>query len=285
MKFLIQKINGEIRHDFAFALIQATKYHNWLHPNEIKIKYVDFNEEIPEPDDIYPIPFKSFHGSYVPVGSVEFVTNHLQHFYNLVPKPINVPEELFRHPSFDFTMRKIFNGNHMDLEDLKGKWFVKSNDKIKGFSEVLRLDDNHSWNIPVGNYQISEYINIDSEWRAFVYDSKLVGLQNYCGDFTKFPSIGIIEEMISAYKSAPIAYTLDVGVGKGIYHEKYGFHLHNETFVIEVHDFFSCGLYGFNSTSYPYMLHRWYKEYIKKHEPEDKFSKYKNSSFFKNEKV
>jgi hypothetical protein len=266
MKFLIQKINGEIRHDFAFALIQAAKYHNWLHPNEIKIKYVDFNEEIPEPDDIYPIPFKSFHGNYVPVGSVEFVTNHLQHFYNLVPKPINVPEELF---DICFSQRKIFNGTDKDFYNLsKGRWFVKSNDKIKDLCEVFKITDEHVFALPEGNYQYSQYVNIDSEWRAFIYQGELVGLQNYCGEFTKFPTVDTIKGMIKVYKSAPIAYTLDIGVRD------------YSTFVIEVHDFFSCGLYGFNSSSYPYMLHRWYKEYIKNHEPVDNFSQFKKSSFF-----
>ena len=87
MKFLIQKINGEVKHDFAFTLIRAAEYHNWLHSNEIIIKYIDFGENILEPDDILPNPYKLFHGNYVPVGSVEFVTNHLQQFFNLLPKP------------------------------------------------------------------------------------------------------------------------------------------------------------------------------------------------------
>lgn len=59
--------------------------------------------------------------------------------------------------------------------------------------------------------------------------------------------------MIEEYKEAPIAYTLDVAItDKG------------DTVVLEVHDFFSCGLYGFNDyRKLPYMLHRWYVNYIK----------------------
>jgi len=41
--------------------------------------------------------------------------------------------------------------------------------------------------------------------------------------------------------------------------------MYNETFVIEVHDFFSCGLYGFADHSiYPNMLHRWFWQYIQR---------------------
>ena len=115
-------------------------------------------------------------------------------------------------------------------------FFVKSNDQIKYFTELVDCNENgiygttYSVPIPVGNHQISEYLRgIDSEWRAFVYKGKLVGLQNYCGEFTKFPSVRQINAMISAYKSAPVAYTLDVGVTD------------LGTVVIEVHDFFSCG--------------------------------------------
>ena len=99
-------------------------------------------------------------------------------------------------------------------------------------------------------YQFSQVILIDSEWRAFVYKGKLVGLQNYCGEFTLFPDVEKIKEMIKAYKSAPIAYTLDVGINA------------NGTFVIEVHDFFSCGLYGFSDSSLPFMFSQWFHQYI-----------------------
>lgn len=155
----------------------------------------------------------------------------------------------------------------MDFENvLVGKYFVKSNSKIKGYKEVIELNCREALPLPAGEYQVSEYMNgIDSEWRVFVYQGKLVGLQNYSGEFTKFPYVGLIKEMISSWKSAPIAYTLDVGVGREIFDKKYGFHLYNETFVIECHDFFSCGLYGFaDHAIYPNMLYRWLKEYINK---------------------
>jgi hypothetical protein len=254
MKFLIQRTNGEIRHDFAFTLLENLRFRKWLNrrekKNEYIVKFVDYDDEIPEPDDIYPMPFKPFHKDYVPVGSVEFVTDFLNHFYGIIPKPVNVPPELALR---GFTQRPLINGDERIAENLNGMWFVKSADKIKGYKEVLELDVNHyTTALPKGNYQYSQYRAIDSEWRAFVYDKKLVGLQCYSGEFTVFPNVDRIKLMIAAYSSAPIAYTLDVGV-----YEEY-----DQTFVIEVHDFFSCGLYGFNSIKYSTMLHRWFKEYL-----------------------
>jgi hypothetical protein len=70
--------------------------------------------------------------------------------------------------------------------------------------------------------------------------------------------VGVIKEMIADYKSAPVAYTLDVAVC-----DSHTFADDIGTVVIEVHDFFSCGLYGFNDIKYPNMLHRWFREYLK----------------------
>jgi hypothetical protein len=255
MKFLIQKINGEIRHDFAFTLLESIRFNNWCrNPNIMKVKYLDYIE-VQEPDDIYPIQFKPMHKNYTPIGSIEFVMEFLGHFHGLIPEPMNVPEELF-----GFAGREIFNGNHLSLENKAGKFFVKSDVKFKSFAEFVECTDtgNHgtkySIPIPAGTYQISEFVRgIESEWRAFVYKDKLVGLQNYCGDFTVFPSVKRIKEMISTFEksgSAPIAYTLDVGV------------VDHNTIIIEAHDFFSCGLYGFNDSSLPHMFYQWFEEYL-----------------------
>jgi hypothetical protein len=242
MRFLIQKIDKEITHDFSFILLESIRYHKWLQGDDadVQVKYLNCKAN----DGVWF--FKPYHQHYVPVGSVEFVLSWMKRFGVPVPKPINVPEELF-----DFADRGIFNGPHYDMDDILDKRFVKSNDHIKGFKEVI----DNTYDLPEGNYQFSEVIDIKSEWRAFVYKGELVGLQNYGGDFTSFPDIRTIGAMIRAYQSAPIAYTLDVGV-------EYGW---SKTFVIECHDFFSCGLYGFAEHKiYPYMLYRWFHEYLTK---------------------
>ena len=247
MKFLIQKINNEIRHDFAFTLRESIKFQNWLRgSDEISLRYL--NTEMNDNNEFEPFQFKSYHHSYIPIGSVEFVTQYLEHFHGIIPKPINVPESLY-----SFSNREIFTGSNYKLHDLKGKWVIKSMEKIKGLMKVEENPDILS--VPPGNekYQISQYINIESEWRCFVYKGKLRGIQHYVGDFTLFPNVDTIKRMINSYTDAPIAYTLDIGINdKG-------------TFVIEVHDFFSCGLYGFSEHSILcQMFARWFNEYVNK---------------------
>jgi len=250
MKFLIQKIHNQIRHDFSFTLIESARFYNWFnHNSRITLRYLNTTEGEPS------FNFKDYHykQKYIPIGSVEFVSQYLYRFYGLIPKPINVPEELFHYAG-----RRILNGTDKSLKKLRGDYVVKSNTHIKGFNEIIGCSSSGNQfpqSVPFGYYQISEFIpNIISEWRAFVYAGDLVGLQNYSGDFTKWPNINTIKGMIGNYKSAPIAYTLDVAISED-----------RGTFLIECHDFFSCGLYGFsNHKILPYMFYKWFRQYIER---------------------
>lgn len=256
MKFLIQKINGQLLHDFSFTLLESIRYNNWFHNNkDMSYKFIKSFDDF-DPHNSYPLtPFKQYHYTqkYVPVGSVEFVNEFLSHFYGFVLKPTNVPEELFHYAD-----REIFNGDNLSFVGLDhGKFFFKSNDEIKGYSGFY--DTGIPTEIPEGNYQISEFISdIESEWRGFVYKGDLVGLKNYSGDFTKWPNTNTINGMIGNYKSAPIAYTLDVGISEA-----------RGTFVIETHPMVSVGLYGMSEHKIlPYMFYKCFWEVVKK---EDKY--------------
>lgn len=234
MKFLIQTILGQVEHDFSLTLINAIAYHNWLDA-DCDISYVTTDE----------LKFDDYKDC-IPIGSVEFVTEFLIKVHNKYPKPVNIPDELMIEK---FTLRNVFNGNEEDFW-CKGEMFVKSNIRVKGFTEVVNSE---TYDLPTGDYMFSSLIDIDSEWRAFVYNNSLVGLQNYSGDFVLFPNVDTIHTMINAYTKSPIAYTLDVGVNV------------DGTFVVEVHDFYSCGLYGFSDLKkLPFMFNRWFHEFIRK---------------------
>jgi hypothetical protein len=237
MKFLIQTINGQVKHDFSFTLIESLDYYNWYY-NNTDIMYIlsdgiDANINDWERNDV------------IPIGSVEFVNDYLKKYYNKEMKPINIPYALIGER---YTKRDVIYLNSEEDLSYLGKRFVKSHDKIKGLTDILDLTKNK---LPIGNYMISEVIDIHSEWRAFVYKDKLVGLNNYSGDFTIFPDVELIEEMIKKNHSTPVAYTLDVGINdKG-------------TFIIEVHAFMSCGLYGFaDLKNIPFMYRDVFKKLI-----------------------
>jgi hypothetical protein len=214
-RFLIQTINDRIKHDFAFALLEAIEYQNWFY-NEIR-----FEASLSE------LEFMSYFDltDVTPVGSLEFVGIYCDAFYYGASAPLNVPPQL-RLPSF--VKREVGIG---DQTQIPIPAFVKSATQYKTFVDVIEKPRQ----IPKDTYFWSEILDIQSEWRAFVWQKKLVGLQCYLGDFTLFPDVPLIKNMIQTYTNCPPAYTIDVGVN-----DKIG------TFVIEVHPFVSCGLYGFN---------------------------------------
>lgn len=216
--FLIQLIDNEIIHDFAFELKEAIKYHKWYYKEKCAYQYVLTNN------------FKSGE-KCIPVGTVEFVLSYLEKVYKIKNiKPLNIPTALVKDI---YLKREVWIKNHDKavLNNSNNSVFIKNNEIIKGCTDII---DKYG-SIPEGQWLVSELINIDSEWRIFVYNHEIVGCHFYIGTTTMFPDIQLIESMIKDF-NYNYPYTLDVGISK----EK-------GTFLIECHDFFSCGLYGFNN--------------------------------------
>jgi hypothetical protein len=241
--FWCQRNPSGQEHDFIYALKRAVEYHVWLGGSDYCIHQSVFDPVLEEDDVV------------IPVGTVQFVIKYMRDHNIPVPKPINVPEELIKpdpniYSSTYFTGRTIINmpeGTSYDGPEA----FVKSNDVIKspinGFYKSFYNEHAHS-------IQISDKVEILSEWRCFVWRGKLLDGKHYSGDFRIFPDYKKVEEMISVYTEAPCAYTLDVFIDHNL-----------QTYCLEVHDFFSCGLYGFEDNSHlPLMFSGWWKEYIKK---------------------
>lgn len=213
-RFLIQTVNGHIVHDFAFHLVHAIQHQNWLY-NQPLYEY-RLSEDAGEDID------------WIPVGSLQFVFAYMERHYGIpleAIEPINIPILLREEP---FLKRKVELCSKKDMK-WTGERFVKSQDRYKFFTDIVRNPED----VPEGTYLVSEVVEFDSEWRAFVQGGSLVGLQHYVGEFTSFPDVSFIQTLIQAYSNSPLAYTLDIGkTNKG-------------WALIEVHPFVSCGLYGF----------------------------------------
>jgi hypothetical protein len=223
--FLIQTVDGMIVHDFSFALIEAIKYHNWYYDEAVYNYILSETTNRPKlnPAQYYPLE------EIIPIGSVKFVLEYLKKYYNIDNiKPLNIPEELMK-PEYLKRWVKIHKSETNVINAGDTPIFVKDNTKIKGWTNIVKPNRGY----PSGEYLISEVVNIDSEWRAFIFNNELVGLQNYSGDFTIFPDVELIRQMIKDFKTSPKAYTLDVGINE------------KGTFIVECHDMFSTGLYGF----------------------------------------
>jgi hypothetical protein len=223
--FLIQTVFNQVVHDFSFHLIEAINYNNWYYSKPV---YTYALSETTDHPSFWGKVMSLELDNIIPIGTVEFVLEYLKRWYGIDNvRPLSIPEKLMKP---EYLKRKVW---HETAEQPKinttGKCiFVKDNTKIKGFTGVIEPNESY----PAGEYLISEYVDIDTEWRAFVYRGELVGLQFYLGDFTLFPDVPLIKQMIENF-NYKFAYTLDVGINS------------NGTFLIECHDFFSCGLYGF----------------------------------------
>lgn len=224
--FLIQTVNGQIVHDFAFELLEAMRYHEWFY-DKPQYEYILSEEPhrpiMPNKIQYYPLD------QVIPIGTVDFVTNYIRQYYKKECKPLNIPQELQKPEYLKRWVKNVVVCHEPIVNTKTYPIFVKDTTKIKGFTNII----NQGGTCPVGSYLMSECVDIEAEWRAFVHKTQLVGLQNYLGDFTTFPDVKLIENMINDFKDSPPAYTLDVGINK------------DGTFIIEVHNFFSCGLYGF----------------------------------------
>ena len=302
MKFLIQIDNhGRVIHDFSKTLIELIEYYSWLYGGSQQ-STMDIDFCLLENIKRFVDTHKSFENEDVsdvtditPVGSVEFVKEFAKQVFgtDYFPKPINVPEQLIPEMYSGRICRNLMSGEdvynyfgyvnmHLPLNDKNSnRFFVKSLNTIKdernGFYDVIpdlydkymtleaRMHNgyqvhkifHHRSFEAFTNCQVSTILDdIESEWRVFVYKGKGIDVKNYSGDPFAFPKTERIYQFIDQYTEAPEAYTLDVAVTK------------NGTWVLECHDFYSCGLYGCNDKNIPYMMnHAWFniKNNILKH--------------------
>lgn len=192
------------------------------------------------------------------VGSVEATSL----FFNLVgietPEYIGYPECLqnyLKRSILKTTIKDLKTKPHIQPFDLKTKshsYFIKPTTGVKRFTgSVIRNIKNLENLISFDSLHddeevyVSDLISIESEYRCFVHDGKLKGIQHYSGDFKKFPNINMIEFMIIDYegsRESPISYTLDVGILSN-----------GSTALIEVNDMWAIGSYGLSGKIYARM--------------------------------
>lgn len=190
----------------------------------------------------------------VPIGSLDFVNKALGLLEHKPIKPLNIPECL---RDFHFLGRNVAITKNLKerrkfcKEHSLDKIFIKSNSEVKKFyadvypANFEEFSDEECF--------ISEPVDFISEWRCFVYRGKLRGIKHYLGNEWIMPYKFFIEDCINQIGDSIIAYTLDVGITKNCCNA-----------VIEVQNFISCGLYGFEDEIMIPMLINAYKEELSK---------------------
>lgn len=260
MNFILQTINKKITLDICFQMERAKEYWDWKNSDdsfEITYGHID-NFWFDELTDLVKIGrFKP--EEWCPVGTIEFVEKYLRIFFgdeiaDKAMKPLNIPDCFLNNSRFDCG-RYVWNKNlKEDFDDTDDKqYFIKDNIKIKNPNNgIMSLVE--AYNKGLEDVQVSTLIKKNvSEWRAFIHNGKVVDIKNYSGDPFVFPDMDtILNSYIPRldFKEG----TLDVYID--------GFE--EETYILECHRFFSCGLYGFNhSDILPLMFWRTFKEIIK----------------------
>lgn len=216
--------------DFQFQLLASQDYWTNFKENPLTLVF---------DDDIYPMLDRT---TCCPVGSLEFCAAH-----GIKTLPRNIPPQLKPYAVGPIAETRAELG--------KDSWHVKSSTKIKHPRNGNWAGNDPKFPFADHEFQAVKYIEFgfESEWRCFVFNDGLVDMQNYAGDLWTLPDKGTIEHMIYDFEhtpgsNCPPAYTLDVGVYEG------------KTYVIEVHDFYSCGTYNFNDHyRLPSMLWAWWQ--------------------------
>lgn len=220
MKFLIEahEVFGHLvpAHDFGYSYLEVADYHNWT--TQSRCDDVLFLENTQFPQECLT-------KDCIPVGSLDFCLAWYRQMGVYSIPPLNIPE--FLEP---LVKRWIFRGNFTATE---GRCFGKSMITIKS--------DRNGWYTEYHDSEpmqfTNEVKNICSEWRLFVCNGKILGMKCYTGQAYSPPDIGYCNAVVDVvYKHGGLrAYTLDVMVLKD-----------GVTDILELHDFFACGLYGFS---------------------------------------
>lgn len=191
----------------------------------------------------------------IPVGSVDFVNKALKLLGLGEQIPILIPEKLCCNALLS---RKIGIYSKEYLPELfqeHDKLFLKSATELKSsYTGIYKKGDP----LPSGiGFFVSEVVDFKSEWRCFVYKGKLVALKHYDGNPYLLPDKEIIYHSINRIKDDIDAFTLDVGVIETPTCK-------SKTAIVEVHNFTSCALYGFEDQAVLRMLEAGW-EYAKTH--------------------
>jgi hypothetical protein len=168
----------------------------------------------------------------IPIGTIEFVDRWLQIFKGIERQyPIEIPEIL---RTEEFLKRSYSFKKYEDIPK-SGQYFLKDISKLKEISysghlehlDFNELDKTHL-------YQISEYVNILSEYRVYIIDGKISAISHYDGDPLLFPDTTLIKKangLYSTQKNYPKSYTMDIMISE------------KGTSLVEIHPFNCVGFY------------------------------------------
>ena len=239
-KAYLEKSGGEWLDDFVYI--------SRVHLESLGFEIIPFDgDDIENTLTCYPLDITKD----VIIGSVESTNEFFKGCGIEMPKYLGYPDELT-----GYLWRKIINVKMIDLNYVEPPYFIKPAHGVKLFTGEL-ITKQAQLKFLYDYYEISDEtailmsqpINIISEYRCFVHEGELKGIQYYLGDYKLYPDIRVVESMISDYTSSNCAYTLDVGVTDD-----------GKTILVEVNDMWAIGSYGMDARTYTLMCVRRMRE-------------------------
>lgn len=255
MFFIMQEDNYKNYRDPGYAIVMEMLHayndrHEFVTMKESDL-YSDFTE-----DDYGFMPklkraeeFDSRLRDGIAIGQIDFVRKILQIFHGIeneisieIPPCLRTAKFLKRDYSIvpvweiprsgqyfikDATGQKEFSYIGELSEFLSDEMFEP---KIIEYDTSFRFDYEHL-------YQVSEVVDVLSEYRVYVLSNEIFNISNFKGDPLLFPDIELIKEAVEIYSKqpdCPNSYSLDIMITpKG-------------SAITEVHNFMSLGLYYTN---------------------------------------
>ncbi len=236
---------------YGYTLIEAIEYNEWYHGEKVYDYVLDNSPYFESYTE-----FDMFDSSCIPIGSVEYVLKWLKLKGVDNIKPLNVPQKLTKYIKRNYD--SLFTGRYLSGDS--NTFYVKSQDRIKDEMNGEVTKDILYSNKDKYRYTfVTEMLdNVVSEWRIFVWKGKILGCKCYSGDEFKYPDMKYIKTIIDNYDKD--CYTLDVMVDTSITDE-------GITDILELHDFFAVGLYGFEDFQHlPLMYINCIRNLLKKEE-------------------
>lgn len=235
--FLQKEINRPISEIEIFIVRDLLEHNRTLH------EYLYYTVEDFSDDVIWPSKLRIKEA--VPVGSIDYVGAYLKSIHGIENmNPIEIPKCL---RTKDFLKREYAIVKKNDIPE-HGVYFIKDVSQLKNFTyggelgnlfwdriwnkedmtSELHLDSDHL-------FQLSEYIEILSEYRIYFISGELQAVSHYNGNPWILPDMNLIKKanlIYSMQKDYPKSYTMDVAVTK------------NGTCLLEIHPFACVGLYN-----------------------------------------
>jgi hypothetical protein len=175
------------------------------------------------------------------VGSIKTMTQHLANL-GKVPERIDYPQ-----PLHEFLHRRV---EEILLEEAlrsTSPVFIKPVDtKLFDGAVYDGNPDRRSYfadYIPCSVWSSGLIGHIQSEWRCYIHQGRLVHASCYSANFLESPNWSVVEAMVAAWQTSPVACTLDVAVTA-----------ENGTVLIEANDFWAISSYGLDAVVYAEML-------------------------------